>query len=96
LRTGGGTRLKILEAMALGLPVVSTPKGAEGIDAADGQQILLGDRPSDLADRIASLVEDPGRSREIGEAGRELVLASYGPAALDRSVDAAIERMGLR
>ena len=57
LRIGGGTRLKIYEAMAAGAPVVSTAIGAEGLDVAHGENIFLADSPRDFADRCLALLE---------------------------------------
>src|SRR6202034_846428 len=58
LRIGGGTRLKILEAMAMGKAVVSTTIGAEGIEYTDGKNILLGDAPQDFADKVLFSLND--------------------------------------
>jgi polysaccharide biosynthesis protein PslH len=76
-RYGGGTRLKLLEAMALGTPVVTTPMGAEGLDARDGVHILLGDSSSELVDRTSSLLADPSYAAEIAENARALVRERY-------------------
>jgi glycosyltransferase involved in cell wall biosynthesis len=59
LRAGGGTRIKILEAMALGRPVVSTSKGCEGLGLIHGNQLLIADRPADLASEIKRLLVSP-------------------------------------
>ncbi|MCL4500159.1 MAG: glycosyltransferase family 4 protein [Chloroflexi bacterium] len=77
LRQGGGTRLKILEAMALGTPVVSTSKGAEGLDVTHGENILIADRPSDFAGCVLELLSDSDLRAKLGENGRELVRAKY-------------------
>jgi polysaccharide biosynthesis protein PslH len=65
LRIGGGTRLKIYEAMASGCAVVSTSVGAEGLDVNDGCDILLADDSAGLAQAVIALLTDPGRRREI-------------------------------
>jgi polysaccharide biosynthesis protein PslH len=62
LRVGGGTRIKILEAMAAGVPVVATRVGAEGIEAVDGTSIVLADEPAAMAQAIAALAGDPSRA----------------------------------
>jgi glycosyltransferase involved in cell wall biosynthesis len=59
LRVGGGTRLKILEAMALGTPVVTTSKGAEGLKVKNGTHLLIADTPQMFADTLLRLLEDP-------------------------------------
>ena len=77
VRSGAGTRLKILEAMAMKRPVVSTALGAEGLDVVHGKHILLGDTPGALASHIVSLIETPALRDRIASAGRELVQAKY-------------------
>jgi glycosyltransferase involved in cell wall biosynthesis len=69
LRVGGGTRLKIFEAMAAGRPVVSTSIGAEGLDVKHGHDILLSDSPSEFAHWIVRLVRDEGLRKRIGAQG---------------------------
>jgi glycosyltransferase involved in cell wall biosynthesis len=79
LRTGGGTRLKILEAMAASVPVVSTPLGAEGLDVADGENLLLVDAGdvAGWADRLVSLAASPGLRERLTAAGLRLVQSRY-------------------
>ncbi|MBV9848271.1 MAG: glycosyltransferase [Armatimonadetes bacterium] len=78
LRQGGGTRLKILEAMALGTPVVTTSRGAEGIAARDGQEIFIADAPADFAAAVLRLMADRALRARAGAAGRRLVEDRYG------------------
>jgi polysaccharide biosynthesis protein PslH len=68
LRIGGGTRLKIFEAMAMGKAIVSTPVGAEGLEVHDGRDILLSEEPSDFADRIIQVLQDGGLRERLGRA----------------------------
>lgn len=77
LRIGSGTRFKILEAGAMGKPVVSTRTGAEGLDFVDGTEILLDDKPELFARAVVGLLEDPSRRRAMGLAARRRVRASY-------------------
>ena len=77
LKVGGGSRLKILEAMAAGVPVISTTLGAEGLNVQPGENILIADTNSDLIDAIRSLVEDEGLRQRLGGAGRTLVSNHY-------------------
>ena len=77
LRIGGGTRFKILEAMAMARPVVSTSIGAEGIDARQGQDLLLADTPESFAQAVGRVLDDPRLGAELGRRGRALVEASY-------------------
>ena len=77
LRVGGGTRLKVLEAMAAGLPLVSTTLGVEGIGLASGQHALLVDDPQGFAQAILSLVRNPRAGRALGAAARQFAVEHY-------------------
>jgi glycosyltransferase involved in cell wall biosynthesis len=77
LRIAGGTRLKILESMAMARPVVATAIGAEGIEAAPGREILIANEPDALAIAIGRLLDDPTLRLSVGEAGRKLVESRY-------------------
>jgi polysaccharide biosynthesis protein PslH len=73
LRSGGGTRLKILEAMAYGRPVVSTPIGGEGLNVTSEQDILLGATPDEFAGQISRLVESPELAARLARNARIFV-----------------------
>ena len=91
LDSGGGTRLKILEAFAAGLPVVSTQIGCEGIDATDGQHLLIKDRDQ-FADGIIDAFNDPARMNDIAADARKLAESNYDWAAIGkRACDAILE-----
>ena len=77
LRLGGGTRLKIVEAMAMGKAIVSTTLGAEGINAVPGQEILLEDNPSAFADAVSRLLAEPALAARIGRSARQLAVERY-------------------
>ncbi len=77
LRVGGGTRLKILESMALGTPVVSTSKGAEGLDVENGKHLLIADEPRQFALAVIRLLRDANLRAEIASNGRQLVKEKY-------------------
>ena len=77
LRIGSGTRLKILEALAMGKAIVSTTVGAEGLDLKDGEEILIADEPAAFADAVIRLLTAPSRRRRIGENGRARVEQDY-------------------
>jgi sugar transferase (PEP-CTERM/EpsH1 system associated) len=78
LRVGGGTRLKIYEAMAMGRPVISTTIGAEGLPLEPGRDILIADTPADLASAVVRVMRVPEYGSRIGEAGRALVRERFG------------------
>lgn len=77
LRIGGGTRLKIPEALALGTPVVSTSIGAQGLELVHGEHLLLADTADALAAATESLLADPARAAALGAAGRAFVEQRY-------------------
>jgi glycosyltransferase involved in cell wall biosynthesis len=77
LRIGGGTRLKIFEALAMGKAVVSTTIGAEGLPLEENVHILRADNPQAFAAGIIALLRDRARSRSLGQAGRRLMEAEY-------------------
>lgn len=77
LRYGSGTRLKILEAMAMAKVVVATPLGCEGIEARPGEEIVVAEAPADQARTLVELLRDRERREAIGRRGRELVLRKY-------------------
>lgn len=77
LRMGGGTRFKLLEALALARPVVSTTMGAEGFPVRSGRELILADSAEDIAAAITALLADPLRAAALGRAGRAFVQAGY-------------------
>lgn len=77
LRHGAGTRLKVLEAMAAGTPVVTTSKGAEGLEVQHGQHLLLADSPKDFADSTIQILQNQSLREKIIREGRILVESVY-------------------
>lgn len=77
LRMGGGTRLKVLEAMAMGKAIVSTRFGVEGISCVAGRDLVIADEPRDFAQSVCLLMHDPGRRRELGANARRLAEKAY-------------------
>jgi glycosyltransferase involved in cell wall biosynthesis len=77
LRKGGGTRLKVLEALALGTPVISTSKGVEGLAVEHGRHLLVADTAADFADATARLLGQPELRARLAAAGQELARAQY-------------------
>lgn len=92
LRSGaGGTRFKVLEAMALGTPVVSTSIGAEGIRFTSGQQLLVADDPMEFAARTVELLTSPPLRDRIARAGRRLMDEVYNWERLGANVADLLE-----
>jgi glycosyltransferase involved in cell wall biosynthesis len=77
LRIGGGSRLKILEALAAGVPVVSTRVGAEGLWLEPGRHLTVVERPEDMAAALVQVIRAPGPAQAQAECGRQRVLARY-------------------
>jgi glycosyltransferase involved in cell wall biosynthesis len=77
LWSGGGTRLKILEAMAIGTPVVATSKGAEGLEAVADRHLLVADDPAEFAERVVQVLSDPNLRSQLTENARHLVRGKY-------------------
>lgn len=82
MRIGGGTRIKIFEAMAMGKAVVSTTIGAEGLPIHHGKDLILSDEPEEFARHVISLMRNPRERGELGRAARLLVEQKYGWAAV--------------
>jgi len=76
-RYGAGTKLKVLEAMAMGVPVVATPVGCQGIEAEPGRDLHVAETEAALADRAVQLLEDPETRDRLAAAGRSLVERRY-------------------
>lgn len=77
LRIGGGSRLKILEALAMKRPVVSTSIGAEGLNVTDGENIIISDGEKDFADSVIACLKDENLRENLAESGRKLVEEYY-------------------
>ncbi len=93
LRLGGGTRFKIVEAMAQGKAIVSTRIGAEGLDVSHEQNILLGDTPQEFASQTERLLADPALGARLGKAARELAERQYGWSAAIDILEAFYKRL---
>ncbi|MFT8247079.1 glycosyltransferase family 4 protein [Roseomonas sp. BN140053] len=89
---GSGTRIKILEAMAYGRPVVSTPLGAEGMELEHGRHLLLADTMSSFAAVLGRLAEDPALGRDLAAQAREFQQERYTPSAINVAMAELIER----
>jgi glycosyltransferase involved in cell wall biosynthesis len=93
LRAGGGTRLKIFEALAMEKAVVSTTVGAEGLALTSGREFVAADDPQAFAREVVSLLNDPARRRTLGQAGRHLVETRYSWPQVAREFEHACEQV---
>ena len=86
LFSGSGMRIKVLEAMALGKPVIATALGAGGIEVTSGEDILLADDPTELAQHVVQCMNDDALAERIGHAARALVVERYDADVLARQL----------
>lgn len=93
LRLGGGTRLKIVEAMAKGKAIVSTTVGAEGIDVVNDQSAILADDPQEFASQVERVLADPPLARRLGAAARDLAVSRYSWSALAKGLEEFYEQL---
>lgn len=93
LRIGGGTRLKILESLALGTPVVATSKGAEGLSLAQEQELFVADAPFEFAERVLRLLENQLLRETVSMAGRRAVITRYNWSVIGQSFCDFLERI---
>lgn len=93
LRSGGGMRVKILEALARDIPIVSTTIGCEGIDLTPGEHLLVADTPPEFAAAVVRLIQDPALGVQIAAAGRQRLLELYDWRTVCPTMDAVYEQM---
>ena len=93
LRVGGGTRLKILEAMALGTPVVATRKGAEGLRVEHGKDILLAKDAGSFARKVVALLNDTALRHRLAVGGRQTVERIYGWRPIGERLDTLLKEL---
>jgi glycosyltransferase involved in cell wall biosynthesis len=91
LRAGGGTRIKILEAFAYGVPVVSTPLGAEGLNAIAGKHLLLADNAADFASACLRVAADAGLASHLAANAEQLLRLNYTPDRVHAKMDAIVD-----
>jgi glycosyltransferase involved in cell wall biosynthesis len=78
IRIGGGTRLKIYEAMAMGKPVISTTVGAEGLPVRDGEELLIADEPAEFAHAVIRVLRNTHLANRLAERARAVVCDKFG------------------
>ncbi len=88
LRVGGGTRLKLLQAMAMEAAIAATSLGAEGFPVTHGRELLLADTPASFAQAVLGLLDDPEQRTQLGTAARRFVETTYGWDALVPKLEA--------
>jgi glycosyltransferase involved in cell wall biosynthesis len=93
LRIGGGTRLKIFEAMAMEKPVVSTSVGAEGLPVRDGVELMLADTPEAFAKSVVTVLSDRGLAKRLGEQAGAEVRKRFGWARVAEAFAAICEQV---
>jgi glycosyltransferase involved in cell wall biosynthesis len=87
-------RVKILNAMAQGLPIVTTTLGCEGIAVMDGRDVLIADTPADFAAAVLRLLDQPELARTLGENGRKLIETTYDYRSACRPMDQIFSAQG--
>ena len=87
IRIGSGTKIKVLNAMAQGKPVVATTTAAEGIDVTPGENILISDDPKEFAEKIVYLLSHERLAREMGTRARELMEKKYSWDVISQDID---------
>ena len=92
LQTGSGVRVKIVEAMAAGLPVVSTSKGCEGLEVTSGVDVIVADQPHDFAEALVDLAGRPEVRSRLGAAGKGYVAQHHAPASVAARKAEALSR----
>lgn len=93
LLQGGGTRLKILEAFASKRPVVSTTKGAEGLQVRDGEHLLIKDKVDEIVAAVQQLWSEPSLAKKLADSAYQLVQTEYSWKASSQSVEQAIQQL---
>jgi glycosyltransferase involved in cell wall biosynthesis len=93
LRVGGGTRLKIVEALSMERAVVTTSLGCEGLGAEDGRHLVVANEPAEFARRVVTLLREPARRAALGRAGRQFVQERYDWRAIGGDLRAALVRL---
>ncbi len=94
IRSGRGTKYKILEAMASGTPVVATPLGIEGIDAHDGKDVLIAQTADGLAERTVEVLQNQKKAKAIAQSAKKLILEQYNWKKISSHLDTIYKQLG--
>ena len=92
LRYGAGMKGKVTQAMAAGLPVVTTPIGAEGLSAIDGEHLLIGGDAGELAERVVRVLEDGELWQRLSRAGQQIATERFSAAVVNERLGQLLER----
>ncbi len=93
IKSGGGTKLKVLNALSMAKPVVTTSVGAEGIDVIDGEHLVIADDPIDFADRTVELLRNTQYAASLAEKGRRLMVEKYDWEIIGRKMNRLYEEV---
>jgi glycosyltransferase involved in cell wall biosynthesis len=96
MTSGSGIKNKVLEALAMARPVVSTTLGIEALEVASGRELVIADQPAEFAAAVVELLRSPEKRRQIGTAGRDLVMRRYTWDACAASYDAIYGQLAAR
>ena len=91
MRMGSGTKLKVLQAMAMGTPVIATSTGAEGIEVTPGEDVLIADEPADFAQQVIDLLNNAPLRQRLAQRGRQLMEARYDWTAIAPQLEQVYE-----
>ncbi len=95
MRCGSGTKVKVINAMAMGKAIVSSSVGAEGIKVESGKDLIIAEAPQEFADQILRLLQDPARLRQLGENARQVVERYYDWRVIYKKMDALYEKVAI-
>lgn len=94
IRDGGGTKLKVLDCLASGTPLVADAIACEGIDVVDGEHVRFARTPAEYVDACVALLAEPSAARAMAEAGRQLIEARFTADAISRRLATAMDELG--
>ncbi len=96
IRSGSGTKIKILNALSQAKPVVTTSVGAEGIDVEENENIMIADDPQKFAEKTIYLLENPDCAKKMGQQGRKLIEQKYDWDIIEQQMNKAYHELGNR